>query len=358
MAWKQKEKQLTPEEALAVAKQELTRYWFGSEPLLAGVRGENGVATAHVLTNTFHEKTWLFFFLDPTRFSGDGCITYAREWHRRYQLHGLSAIIIIKPPYEFYRASDSILPLMRRQQISFPFVIDADGAISEAFRAQALPKIAIFSKRQFIMEVAGNHWMNDFELELQKYLRKSDPGAPFLLPFEKPKNFTDDVSSIEFGRLPKQGVALEFPEPGFGEPVKGIAQAHFNPGERPSGLGPGEFYISGKWSQDGEKIYTHDADASIGFLAPTKQVSIIAQSLAKITEPAKIQVEVNGISAPEAVAAEHLTLDEDGRSLVKLEGGNFYHVLHNLLPRKRDITFKFPTADRLPVALYGIRMGD
>ena len=38
MAWKRKEKKLTPDEAIALAKKELAPFWIGSEPLFAAIK--------------------------------------------------------------------------------------------------------------------------------------------------------------------------------------------------------------------------------------------------------------------------------------------------------------------------------
>ena len=56
MAWKPKEKQLTPEEAIAQARKELAPYWLNSEPLLAAVRGDDQKITVHPLAKDFESK--------------------------------------------------------------------------------------------------------------------------------------------------------------------------------------------------------------------------------------------------------------------------------------------------------------
>src|SRR5581483_9150852 len=96
MVWKPKEKELTPEEAVAAAKKELAPFWHGSPPLLAGVLSPQGV-TAHPLDPAFGAKSWLLFFLDPTDAAGESAFSYARELHRRYHQHNVGCLLVFRP---------------------------------------------------------------------------------------------------------------------------------------------------------------------------------------------------------------------------------------------------------------------
>lgn len=102
-AWKPKEKPLTEQEAVALARKELAKYWFGFEPLLAGIRSGEAFS-AYPLDPEFSKRAWLFVFADPTTYAGEAALDYAREWQARYAQHGLGLIVIFRQPYQKLQA--------------------------------------------------------------------------------------------------------------------------------------------------------------------------------------------------------------------------------------------------------------
>src|SRR4051812_43129684 len=96
--WKSKEKEISVEEATALAKQELAPFWFGSSPLLVGVFiDEKYIAVP--LEESFNKKPWLLFFIDMTDFSSETLLLYSQEWHRRYHQNNLGVLMIAQPLY-------------------------------------------------------------------------------------------------------------------------------------------------------------------------------------------------------------------------------------------------------------------
>jgi hypothetical protein len=83
MVWKPKEKELTLEEALSLAKKELAPFWIGSPPLLAAFKTKHHTAL-YPIHPTFNESSWAIFFINPTCFSGKTTTLFAREMYRRY----------------------------------------------------------------------------------------------------------------------------------------------------------------------------------------------------------------------------------------------------------------------------------
>jgi hypothetical protein len=352
MAWKKKEKQLTPEEAVAQAKRDLAPFWHGCDPMIAAVRGPNGV-TAHPLDTEFSSRPWLLFFLDPTDFSGEAALVFAREWHKRYREHDLHMLIVFRPGYGWFRSPGALTQLTRRHQIPCPVVLDAEELLTAAFDVGSLPKVLLLDHGKRVFESAGHDWISDTELQLQRFLRIADPGLPLALPFQSPKPLVRDVGRTELGR----GRGVAFPKPGFTVAESGFGAGVF-PGDRPRKLEPGAVAIGGTWLQDGDRVATSDPKAWIAFRAPSVRVALVAQSLSKNSEATRIVVEVNGIPAFDTFAAENLIMDEDGQSLVKVDALHLYHVLDKLPSDSREITLRFPIADRVAAALYGIRFGE
>lgn len=330
MTWKPKEKELTPEEAVALAKKELAPYWVGSKPLIAGVKNGNRCFVVP-LDEEFKKKSWLILFADPTDFRGEASLLYLKEWHRRYNGHELNTLLIYVPPYSYLKNPDAIQKLKDKEGIDFPLVIDTDETIAASFGASQLPKIILYDKGKMSLESENGEWLKDTELKIQKFLRSTEPGLPLLLIFESPDSvgMAQDTSRIEFGNQ------------------------HAKSGQKVG------FSMDGKWDRDAEKVTTVDSNAVISFKSYSSRVSLIGQSMSKISEPAIVSIEVNGEPIYDSIAGEHVTLDDAGRSLVKVTFPQLYHFLVGLKKGiAADVTLRFPQANAVPVSLYGLRFGE
>lgn len=321
MAWKPKEKQLTPEETIELARKELAPFWTLSDPLLGAVRSPDGRASVHPLVKSFDAKAWVILFADLTLLSGEAVLQHAREWYKRYATHDLGFLLFVKQSYKCYSTLEALQPLLRRFPLNFTIALDSDGLLFEAFGAKAgLPRALLLHQRKILSEHSGSDWLKGTEASLQSFLRIKDPGLP-LSPVVKMSDLPKDTGQIELGKSSQ----------------------------------PMQVSVSGKWSQDDEKIVTSDPAASLSFRAPSPRVSVIAQSALKTSEPTRVRVELSGDTVFEAAAGPDLGFGDDGGSEILVSDAQVYHFLVGLPAKNRDITLRFPDADRLPVALYGIR---
>lgn len=324
MAWKPKEKQLTPDEAVELARRELAPYWLGTEPLLAGVRGADGRATAHPLDKSFEKKAWLLLFADVTDFSGEALLKYAREWVRRYSSHELGILLIARQSYSFLSVAKSLLPFLGKGFEAFPVAVDPEGLITEAFGGgkQVYPAAKLLHQRKVVFDRSGANWAEGAEKELQRFLRLADPGLPLPLPFEPAVEGSRDIAGAELGLRSRSPL----------------------------------FKFTGRFAQEPDRVVVQDPAASIRFASPSPRISIVAQSTAAAGEPTRMRVELNGDTVYDSVAAADLSFGDDGGSEIKVSEGRLYHVLHSLpVDKGREITLRFPDSDRLPVAVYGVR---
>lgn len=325
-AWKPKEKQLTPEEAVALARKELAPFWANSEPLIAAVRGEGGGVTVHPLDRSFAERAWLLFFADVTAYEGECLLQYARDWHKRYACHDLGFLLVVRPSYGFMETARAIAPLLSRAAPPFGIVLDQGGLLTEAFGAGGanMPKVTLFQAGKCVFERVGKSWHVDTELGVQRFLRASDPGLPLPLPFDPPENAVVTRGALELG-----GAKL-----------------------------PGGIQLRGKWAREAGRIVAQDAAATFSFRSPAARVSLIAQGASLADEPSRIRVELEGVPVFDAAAGQDLAFGDDGGSDIKIIEPKLYHALAALPAKARAVTFRFVDADRLPVALYGLRFGD
>ena len=326
MGWKPKEKVLTSEEAIELARRELAPFWIASDPLLAGVRGADGKATAHPLDHSFDKHAWLMLFADLTEFGGENVLLCLREWARRYGANDLRFLLVVRSAFSFLSSAKALKASLRKAPDGCPVVLDHDRLLTEAFGGtqQAGPSVRLLSQRKVLFENSGLDWIKGAEAEIQRFLRIKDPGLPLELPFDPPARLPHDSASTGFGS---------------GSKSKG-------------------YKVSGKIVEEVDRILIKDAAAVVQISSLHPRVSIVAQSVMDTHEPSRMGVELNGDTVFEAVTGADLTFGDDGGSVVRVSEGRLYHVLHSLPSKAREITLRFPDADRLPIALYVIRFSN
>ena len=357
MGWKKKEKDLSPEEAVALAKKELAPFWFGSGPRIVGLKQEKG-SVVLPLDPEFIKKTWLLFFIDLTDFLGDFILSYAKEWHLRYQVHGVEILMIFLPSYGYFKDVKHLQERVEGLHLDFISMVDCEEAIVQAFQAEAPPKVILLDKGNRIFEHGGQEWLDQAELKLQSFLRQKDPGLP-LLPVFQLQQRVQDVGRLEFGFKPKRGTLTAFAPPGFAgvDAATGLKAGSFQ-APRSGEIKPGEVFLKGNWSQDAEKLFTADSQAWMAFRGTGSRVSLVMQSLAQtLAEIPVIVVEVGGDPAHEVLAGKDLISDDLGRSIVKVTQARLHHILVNLPAQGQEITLRFVNAATAPIGIHGIRLG-
>lgn len=353
MIWRPKEKELTPEEAVALARKELAPFWIGSEPLLAAVHSEQGVSL-FPLDEKFANRARLLVFADLTDFSMLQLSHYMREWHNRYLSHGLQIVIVVQSKCTELRVPSLVAKQLKKLSLPAVAVIDQEGLFSEALGARNLPFLALLHQKRTVFTFDSRDWAEKTEIALQSHLRVSDPGLPLPLPYKPERKAARALGAVDFGR----GGRAEFPEPGFQLGENGLGTAVFNE-SIVSAPPPGSarvFSISGAWVQDADRILTSDPKAGISFHSPGREFAVVARALGN--SPARIVTETSGGSALEAYLGDDLVADDEGQSSAQIVGLGSYHLLTGLGPDARLITLRFPHASRAPIALYGLRFGD
>lgn len=351
MAWKPKEKELTLEEAVALARKELAPLWHGSPPLIAAIQGRG--MNAFPLDPEFTKKSWFIVFFDPTNFEGEAAARIAHEYARRYEPEGLHFMAVLKPSYHFASERKWVEGTLKRLQISFPAVVDADGNLEAAFGDGPLPRVVLWNAGKTVLRDSGQDWILRVEPDLQAYLRSKDPGLPLLPALETYEGCFRAAPSLNLGR----GKGSRAARLGFSQPGRsGFSTTEF-PAREPEifdSLEKGAIALGGKWMQDEERIATSDPEATLSFVCPASQFSLLAQSLAKTVERCKIAIEINRQAALDTFRAGDLEFDEDGSSVMMVDAPRLYHALAKLEEKERQVVLRFPTAQRNAVALYAL----
>ena len=351
MIWKPKERELTEEEALELARKELAPVWLNSPPQLAAVRLPDGVLV-YPLDAKFVDRPWLAVCVDITDYATTQVIQFAREWQRRYVSHELGVLLVLRSPYTELRTPSVMTQLLKRLGVHYPAVIDQEGLLSNALGVRGLPHQALLHQKKVVFAFGPTEWSTRTEIAIQNFLRLSDPGLPLQPIYQPGQPVAPAITGLELGRTG----ALPFPKPGFGPPENGFGRAKFmgSVGDL-SSRSTSRLALSGTWLQDADRIATSEPGASLSFFAPGTEVAIVARTLAPDGKTVQALIEINGAPAFDMFCAAEVQLDEEGVCTAALGPIRVYPLLSKLPSDSRLVTLRFPHADRAAVAIYGVR---
>jgi hypothetical protein len=323
-AWKKKEKALSPEEAIALAKKELAPFWFNSEPFLAAFKTEAGTtetgASILPLNSEFTKQAWLFFFLDPAEYSGETAFVFAQEWYRRYHGHKLGFIVVLNPSPVGVMGGQG---LIKKFQIQNPVVVDQESTFAEALGVKSTPAFVLVFGSTEVLRGQGMASVETEHLEekIQHFLRQSDPGLALPLSFQY--QGVSETGRIDFG-----------------------AQVSPSPLVK----------VDGNWTQGDDFIRTQDPKATLEISGSGAWMSLIARSGLE-TQPTTVCIEPTEGSIGAEMITDETSLLEGGTASARIQGVGLYHLLQALPAGRRKVCLSFPDADRIPIILYGLRFG-
>ncbi len=325
MAWKPKEKDLTHEEAIELARKELTPRWIGLPPQFAAIRSDGMKSRIFPLDPDFSKKSWLLHFIDVTRMESQGAIAALKELQRRYEPHGLSPLLVLTPRYGYQTQRQNMETFLRFHQLNLPSVIDLDGMITEAFETNSTPRIILLKQGQVAFNRSTLRELTVAEQEIQNFLRSSDPGLALLRLMKPSVDWVTDQGEVNF------------------------FQDRSNP----------KIKKEGRWQENpGERcLITDDSNASLSFKFQGTSLALLSRVTSALKEPGRISIEIDSAAIFEPNADEDLAFDEEGRSLIRVLDPRLYRVARGLGPGLHRLTLRFPSANQIPVSVYGARFG-
>jgi hypothetical protein len=174
MVWKPKEKELTKEEAIALAKSELSQYWLNSTPLFTATEVD-GQASLFPLDRVFEKKSWLIAILDPTCYRARVLIDFFKVWSERYVGYDVGFSLVLAPKYPFIKEQAFLGAISELVGSHASVSADHDGLIMKAVGMENEPKVIMFSESKKMVEATGLEDIAQIESKVQSFLRKKDP---------------------------------------------------------------------------------------------------------------------------------------------------------------------------------------
>jgi hypothetical protein len=319
MPRKSKDKEIPLDEALKMIRRELAPFWYGSEPLFAGVNDAAG-ARLFPIAPQFPDRNYLLLLTDLSCASSNQAISDFQHFLERFAQHELNFVLCLKAAYSFQLSSKYLELASKRGHWKFMVCLDADGAVASALGASAMPFAALIEKGRIIKSSGKPTWSTELEPLIHQILRSNDPGLALPLLYKSSAGSCVDAGGYDFGSTVSPDVE-----------------------------------ISGEWTLKGDLRITKDPKAFIRFRLPGNGLSVIAQSMDETFASAEILVEVNGQLVREAWTGPDLLRDELAPSTLRVGQPGSLRALEKVTESRAQVTLRFHHAHRTPVGIYGVR---
>lgn len=321
-----REREYTPEEAMAITLDEVSPHWYRSKPLIIGVNLLDK-SYPQPLDPEIQVGTWIFFFSSPTSPEFTKMLQFQAHFEKRYGALGVKFILTVRGYYSFFNERKIIERWLSTLPVQGPTYCDPKGALARSFGSEGEPSVAILHEGQIAFSTNRHFSIAEAEECLQSILRKSSPGTPFWPPID------DEEKTLR-------------------------STGHWSLFENSKVILLGQVKLIGDWKYFEDRIVTGDSSAELLFEAPSSSVALVARSLSDSGDPTRVRLDTNGASFSDAFAGKDLVVDDEGNSSVVLGAPRAYSLVGNLPQSLRSLRLRFPFAKVSPVAIYGIEFGD
>ena len=337
MSWKKKEKELTEEEAIEQAKEQLRPYWYNSSPLVAPIQSEEGVGL-YPLSPSFSSDPRLLLFFDPTTYTGVRVTEVCAELYTRYAQYGVSFLMVLEPKFDFMLSREWLEHYANSLKTKAEICIDFKSGLEKAFEIKSKPSFIFLSRDGVLLHHESLENLDLVESTIQQYLRTSDPGLPLRPLVQSSAFFANDRSFVDFGskfdfEIKTRPFSREAPDLRVEEGI----------------------LFEGEWIQDPDYVYTRDPEAKIHFRSDYPNIAILARPFSRTADKARVFVEINGSPAFGALVTKSVHTDDQGQVYFELDFASLKRILKDLPETERMITLRFASSLRVPGAVYGIR---
>jgi hypothetical protein len=322
MVWKKKEKELTPEEAISLAKSHLASRWVGLSPLVAVIE-EEGRLALYPLEKSFKQENWVFILLDPLEPESHRVFSLLAQWQERYGSFGIKFLLVFTSPLAALFDERQALLILQSAGLRATATLDVEHQFSHLFGWRSGLSIVLMSHGKRRDLYTPGESLSAVEIRIQALLRDSDPGLPLFSVLQiEPL----DQSKIERISL-KEGAT---------SPIK--------------------IEWKGNWSAHPHGRATRDPQAEICIHAKGGSLELIAKvERDDVALESQIKVDAAGVPVLDAFAGRDIKSDNDGSTVASIQKLRSYNILQNLPPNRSPVTLRMAQSDLVPVVLVGIR---
>lgn len=305
--------------------------------------------------------------IDFWEYSCVNCIRtlpYLKAWHERYAELGLTVIGVHTPEFHFGRVTEQVAAAVNEFELPYPILLDNQYQNWERYAVKAWPtKILVDPAGYIRMRRQGEGYYREIEQGIQLLLKQRDESVflPDLLPPLRPE---DEPGAVCYRPTPELyagyqggglfGGALGNPE-GY---VSGAPMVYVLPPDKEREKE--QFYLEGFWKaepeamvyagQDGGRVLLSYRAAQVNaVLSPSIDSVELILGLRHSESDPMVEVRLEGRPVPEWLAGRDIEYDEDGRSYVRVERSQLFHLIDDdtFAERQLELVFRAPG-----IALY------
>ena len=261
-------------------------FWLNSEPVPISALGGRVV---------------LVEFWDYTCINCVHTLPYVREWHRRYERHGLVVVGVHTPKHPFARNPEEVQKAIERFGITYPVVLDNQYLISTKYDNRFWPAIYLIDKHGYVRFQSigeGNYLAIEHAIQTLLYDAGVREDLPVLMDAVREE---DMVGAVCYRSTPE--LFTGYIRGSIGN-VEGYSPESVVDYHDPGFYVEGKFYADGAWMND-RNCLRLTGESTTGH--------IIFRYLA---------LEANAVIKPEREAGFEVTITQDDRYLTEGNKGD------------------------------------
>jgi hypothetical protein len=319
MALRRKERPLTLEETKEKLLESTAEAWLHSEPLCGyAPHLDNGKILA--LNPKIENSIVVILLLDPADFTTERVFDMLGGWFTRYRKLQWTPILVFRAKYQFLK-NPRFFEIFRHFSFftTLPIFIDEQNSWFNFLNATG-PTLAYLQNGEISYQIPlqpdFENQITAAELELQKCLRKNNPGLPLLevIPTKVDKPVDQKTISAK------------------------------------------EMIRTGYWTEIGSSIASDDPNAKISIPFSGTHLRVIATTNAQSRENTRAQIFLDEIPLPASLRGSQVHAADHGHTVLEI---NKYTGIYEIIKSHEAITgtisLKFLNTLENPVILYELR---
>lgn len=297
-------------------------FWFNSEPMLiSAMRG----------------RVILVEFWDYTCVNCLRALPYIKEWNKKYEEYGLVVIGVHTPKFPFGKNPEVVQKAIQRLDITYPVVMDNEGAIAAKYDNRAWPTVHLIDKHGFVRyqnSGEGNYVTTERVLQTLLYDAGAGEDLPLLM---EPLRDEDKAGAICYRPTPE--LFAGYLKGSIGN-VEGYSPESVVEYDDPDLYVEDRIYAVGSWLNDRNSLRHQERE-------PGKIIlNYHALEVNAVVKPEgargfEVVVTQNGQFLTEENKGDDISIDRDGRSIVVIAEPRMYNLVKN--PRFGDHVLKLET---------------
>jgi len=238
-------------------------------------------------------------------------LPYIQAWHEKYADSGLVIVGVHSPEFEFEKKRENIEDAAKRNNLTYPTIIDNDRKIWNAFKNSYWPRKYLIDADGYIRyDHIGEGGYDETERQIQSLLKELNPDI-------KSEMANVSAEGVDFSQIqtPELYFGSSFRRVPLGNQkapiLESIAQNYTLPGL----LAPNIIYLEGEWKNNGETMELASNEGAIEINYGSQSVHLVAESARGSTASAFLGEEL------------HIGPEANGQGEIAIGGSRLYRIV-------------------------------